>query len=77
MVYAKREWAHSRLAYTIDQGGEDCLGIYDAGVPCSAPEEEIKEYACLQAADPIDPPLAFDTVIDDEAQTIWFVLHHQ
>ena len=62
--------AHVRLTYTVKYGEEDCIGVYEGGVSCNAPEDDVKEEACLQAVGPVEESLAFNSIIDDEAKTI-------
>ena len=62
--------AHARLKYTIEYGEEDCIGVYEGGVSCLAPEDTVKKLACLQAVSPVEAPLAFNSIIDDDSKTI-------
>ena len=59
--------------FTIKEQGPDCIGVYEANIPCSScssSTEEVKEYAYLEAAGPIEPPFDFYGIIDEPTQTI-------
>ena len=62
--------AHKLLNYRVQQSGPDCVGVYKANIPCSAPEAQLKEAACLQTASEDNSKMEFKVTIDDDNQTI-------
>ena len=63
--------AHLRSKYVVDQQeSTDCVGVYEQGVSCVAPEENIQETACLQTIDSSVSPIDYIFTVNDDDQTI-------
>ena len=52
------------------QESTDCVGVYEQGVSCAAPEEKIQENVCLQTIDSSVSPIDYTFTVNDDAQTI-------
>ena len=63
--------AHLRSKYVVDQqDSTDCVGVYEPGVSCTAPEEKIQESVCLQTIDSSVSPIDYAFTVNDDDQTI-------